>query len=82
MKSLRVTVELVDGTVTGVRRASIQHRSARAIAVPYAALRADSDWEELTKPGVYFLLGYLKAGPTVYVGQTNHLMDRLRTHRN
>jgi len=77
---LRVHVELLDGTPDGSRRAVVHQRQARAVAIPHAQMARMAEFPELSRPGVYFLLGSLRAGPTVYVGQTDSLQDRLRTH--
>lgn len=77
---LRVNVELLDGTPDGTRRAVVHQRQARAVAIPHAKIARMADFPELSRPGVYFLLGSLRAGPTVYVGQTDSLQDRLKTH--
>lgn len=82
MKSLQITVELLDGNPHGVRRSKIQHRPARAVAVPRDQISRLSEFDEFKKPGIYFLLGAVPAGPTIYVGQTDTLSDRLRTHRS
>lgn len=77
---LRVNVELLDGTPDGIRRALVHQRQARAVAIPHTQMARMAEFPELSRPGVYFLLGSLRAGPTVYVGQTDSLQDRLKTH--
>jgi len=77
---LLVRVTYVDGTPVGMRRASFSRTNTRAIAFPIESWINVRASEELSKPGVYFLVGRIKHQPVLYVGQTRHLDRRLTNH--
>lgn len=79
-KSVRIF--LPDATVTGMRHAEILNRTGQAIACPRSRLEELKNWQEASRPGVYFLfearLGDSK--PSVYVGESENVAERLLHH--
>lgn len=79
-KSIRIF--LADGNVTGIRHGEIVNWTGQAIMVPRKRYSELQDWDEASKPGVYFLFGEDDAsgGPMAYIGESENVFDRLRNH--
>lgn len=79
-KSIRVY--LADATVTGIRYAELVNWTGQAIACPRKRLSELQSWHEASKPGVYFLFEgrFGDSKPTVYVGESENVCNRLTTH--
>lgn len=80
-KSIRVF--LVDGTSTGIRTAEIVNWTGSVLAVPSLRLKDIEHRPELTRTGVYFLIGSDPETDTktsVYVGEADSILVRLKQH--
>lgn len=77
-----IQIFLPDGDPRGVRIAEITTRIVQAVQVPRLRLEAAAGRPELKHVGVYFLFGESDemAKPRVYIGQTEDLPGRLRSH--
>jgi hypothetical protein len=73
---------LPDGEPRGIRIAEITTRIVQVVQVPRARLERIMERPELDHIGVYFLIGEAagRAKPSVYIGQTEDLRTRLRSH--
>lgn len=79
-KSIRIY--LADGNVTGIRHGEIVNWTGQAVMVPRKRYAELKDWDEASKPGVYFLFGEDDASgePLAYIGESENVYDRLRNH--
>ena len=82
MEPVVITLHLVDGTSTGLRIGEIANWSGTAVAGPRSDPHEFLRRPEMSKAGVYFLLGHdsLTDRPLVYIGETENLGQRLRQH--
>lgn len=82
MDAKTIQIFLPDGEPRGIRIAEITTRIVQAVAFPRTHLERLATRPEVAHIGVYFLFGGGdgKAKPTVYIGQTEDLMGRLRSH--
>ncbi|MBW6477178.1 MAG: GIY-YIG nuclease family protein [Chromatiales bacterium] len=79
-KSIRIF--LADGNVTGIRHGEIVNWTGQALMVPRKRYAELKDWDESSKPGVYFLFGEDDASgeAMAYIGESENVYDRLRSH--
>jgi len=78
------TIELflVDGTISGIVTVELSNWSGKAIKIPRKEIKK-SKREDITLPGVYFLLREGADGSThVYIGEGENVKDRLVRHIN
>lgn len=78
------TIELflANGTNDGVVTAELSNWSGKAIKIPRIDIK-QSQREDITNPGVYFLLCENENGTTsAYIGEAENVKDRLVTHIN
>lgn len=77
-----IQIFLPSGDPRGVRVAEVTTRIVQAIEVPRKLLSDFFEMPESKQVAVYFLLGHSDSGesPTVYVGQTGNLSNRLASH--
>lgn len=82
MEAKTIQIFLPDGEPRGVRIAEITTRIVQAVAFPRTHLEKLAHREEVAHIGVYFLFGEGDgtAKPIVYIGQTEDMMGRLRSH--
>ncbi len=82
MQGTTIQIFLPDGNARGVRLAEITSRTVLAILVPRAHLDIASERPELSRVGLYFLVGEEEGGgqPLVYVGEAEDVLARLRQH--
>ena len=82
MQGKTIQIFLPDGNARGVRLAEITSRTVLAILVPRAHLDIASERPELSRVGLYFLVGEEEGGgqPLVYVGEAEDVLARLRQH--
>jgi len=81
-KGRQIKVYLDDGSVTGIRHAEIVNWTGQALAVPRNKVKSLPDWQESTKPGVYFLMGIDEASgdSAVYIGEAENVCKRIQQH--
>jgi len=75
---------VVDGDPDGIKIVNRQNWTGCCIAFPRTAWEKISGREEFRLPGVYILSGYKENSqnelPTVYVGQGDEIISRIKTH--
>lgn len=82
-RGITITNYLVDGNPEGVIFAYMSNWTGQAIKVPRNLFPNSKDYEELNKPGIYFLIGQSDENPDdklVYIGEANNISERLVTH--
>jgi hypothetical protein len=84
MRSRSIKIYLLNGDPEGIRSAQIVQSTTLAVAFRKLQLsEVKNKFDELSKAGVYLLLGYDEASfPIAYVGQSEGLAERLRFHSN
>ena len=77
-----IRIYLADGTATGIRHAELVNWTGQAIVCPRGRIGELSKWKESQRPGVYLLFGEDATGskPMAYVGEAEHVHERLKTH--
>lgn len=85
MKTNSATIKLflIDGEASGLRTAEISNWTGKAIAGPKTQVNELLERDELSRPGVYFLVGTDPAKGTrlAYIGEAEIIKDRLRSHK-
>ena len=78
----QIRIYLADGTSSGIRHAEITNWSGQALACPRARFSDLKDWQEVKRPGVYFLFGTGEesGNDAVYVGESEVVLERLSSH--
>jgi hypothetical protein len=80
---LTIEIKLPNGDPYGIRTAEITDRTVRIIEIPRSHLNDFFNMPEAKHVGIYFLIhddGVNK--PSMYIGQTSNLINRLREHDN
>lgn len=77
-KSIRIF--LVDGTPTGLRTAEIPNWTGHVVVAPRTRIQEALQRPEVSKTGVYLLVGEEAGRPIVYVGEGDCIADRVRMH--
>ncbi len=77
-----IQIYLPDGQPRGIRVAEITTRILQVVAAPRTQLDLVASRPEVKFPAVYFLFGEVEeqAKPVVYIGQTEDLVVRLKSH--
>lgn len=75
-----ITTILLDGNPKGFRQIEIGNWVGKAFVVPRAKLKEFRTREDTNKPGVYFLFGGGIEKPSVYIGQSENVAERLASH--
>lgn len=80
-KTIRIYLD--DGNVSGIRHGEIINWTGQAVCSPRTKVAQLTNWEEVTKPGVYFLFGEDEQTErqAVYIGEAENVFERLKTHR-
>jgi hypothetical protein len=79
-KSIRIF--LADAEVSGIRHAEIVNWTGQALAFPRAKVSELESWPEISRQGVYFLLGIDEetGQDAVYVGEAESVATRISQH--
>lgn len=79
-----IRIYLSDGNVSGIRHGEIVNWTGQAVACPRLRYSDLKNWPETKKPGVYFLFGPDEqgGGESVYIGEAEVVLDRLKSHIN
>lgn len=84
MKSRSINIFLLDGAPDGIRVAQIAMSTIQAIAFRRLQLtEVNNTFAELSRPGVYLLLGFDEGRPShpvAYIGESENVTARLRHH--
>lgn len=77
-----IQIFLPDGNAQSIRIADITSRMVHAIQIPRRRIKQAEQRDEVSRVGVYFLIGPSEEGrkPVVYVGESEDCMNRLRQH--
>lgn len=77
-----IRIYLADGTPSGIRHVEIVNWSGQAIWAPKSRFIELSQWEEVKKPGVYFLFERQSSDTEskVYIGESENVFNRLGDH--
>jgi hypothetical protein len=78
----QIRIYLADSSSSGVRHAEISNWTGQALACPRSRFQELRDWDEVRRPGVYFLFGSAEdtGEDAVYIGESEVVLDRLYTH--
>ncbi|WP_185290112.1 GIY-YIG nuclease family protein [Chryseobacterium lactis] len=82
-RGITITNYLVNGNPEGITMSYVSNWTGQAIKIPRNAFFDTKEFEELNKPGIYYLIGQKDENPDeilVYVGEANHLFDRIKQH--
>lgn len=78
----KITIYLADGTPSGIRHVEIVNWSGQAIYSPRSRFAELSKWDEIKRPGVYFLFERQSNDTEnkVYIGESENVIKRLNDH--
>jgi hypothetical protein len=80
-KPTSIRIFLADGTPEGIRIVEKSNWTGRAVVASRAQLAEALKRDELSRPGVYVLIGSSSSGMSrIYVGEADVLRDRLKQH--
>lgn len=84
MAGATIKIFLTNGDARSLRVADISNWNGKALAAPRTELDVLLKREELSKPGVYFLIGIdpETGKPAAYIGEAEVVNDRLKQHGN
>ncbi|MBW3469853.1 GIY-YIG nuclease family protein [Arthrospiribacter ruber] len=83
MRGITISNYLVTGDPEGVIFAYMSNWTGQAIKIPRNLFPTTKDFNELKRPGIYFLLGQDEENPEdklVYIGEANNLSERIIQH--
>ena len=82
MRPQTIQIFLPEGNPIGIKVAELTNRVITAVLIPRNKLQDAEKREEIQKHGIYFLFGETegKAKPTVYIGETDNCLERVKTH--
>ncbi|MCM1987931.1 GIY-YIG nuclease family protein [Methanococcoides seepicolus] len=77
-----ISIYLPDANPQGIKICDFLDSIVKAVSIPRAKLSDASQNQELTQPGVYFLIGEKDelGKPSIYVGESEVLLTRLNKH--
>lgn len=78
----QIRIYLADGNSSGIRHAEITNWTGQALACPRSRFQELREWDEVKRPGVYFLFGPNEetGEDAVYIGEAEVVLERLYTH--
>ena len=79
-KAKTIQIFLPDGNPRSIRIAEISSRTVAAIQIPRSKLEDAAKRKELNNVGVYLLFGESESKPSVYIGEAENSLARLRQH--
>jgi hypothetical protein len=82
-RGITISNYLATGDPEGVIFTYMSNWTGQAIKIPRNLFSSAKDFNELKRPGIYFLIGQDENNPDdklVYVGEANNLSERLVTH--
>lgn len=82
-RGITITNYLVTGNPEGVILAYMSNWTGQAVKIPRNLFVEARDYEEIQRPGIYFLIGLNEDNPDdklVYVGEANNISERLLYH--
>lgn len=82
-RGITITNYLVNGNPEGVILAYMSNWTGQAIKIPRNLFPESKEYEEINRPGIYFLIGQNEDNPDdkiVYIGEANNISERLIYH--
>lgn len=82
-RGITITNYLVTGDPEGITSSFVSNWTGQSIKIPRNSFFETKNFPELNRPGIYYLIGANEDNPEetiIYIGETNHLFDRLSTH--
>lgn len=82
-RGITVTNYLVNGNPEGIILSYVSNWTGQAIKIPRNSFFDAKGFEEINRPGVYYLIGFNQDNPDetlVYIGEANHLFERITAH--
>lgn len=78
----QIRIYLADENHSGIRHAEITNWTGQALACPRSKFQELREWEEIKRPGVYFLFGANEetGQDAVYIGEAEVVLERLLSH--
>ena len=78
----QIRIYLADNSVSGIRHGEITNWTGQALACPRSRFQELREWDEVKRPGVYFLFGLDEetGDEAVYIGEAEVVLDRLYSH--
>ncbi|MFZ5674336.1 MAG: GIY-YIG nuclease family protein [Pseudomonadota bacterium] len=76
----KLILHFVDGTPEGLIQAELMNWSGSILRVPRAQLAEALSLQEAGAPGVYVLMGDIDGEATAYIGETDEIRTRIKTH--
>lgn len=78
----QIRIYLADGSPSGIRHAEVTNWTGQALTCPRSRFQELRDWDELKRPGVYFLFGTAEDSgeDAVYIGEAEVVLDRVYSH--
>lgn len=77
-----IRIYLADGTPSGIRHIEIVNWSGQAVYCPRSRFAELAKWDEIKRPGVYFLFERQSndSDNRVYIGESENVIKRLNNH--
>lgn len=75
-----IQIFLPDGNPRSIKIAEITSRTVQAVLFPRSKIEEASSRNELNNVGVYLLFGPNENKPSVYIGEAENVMQRLKQH--
>lgn len=82
-RGITITNYLINGNPEGISMSYVSNWTGQAIKIPRNAFFDTKEFQELNRPGVYYLIGNNSENPDetlIYIGEANHLYDRIIAH--
>ena len=78
----QIRIYLADGSPSGIRHAEVTNWTGQALTCPRSRFQELQDWDELKRPGVYFLFGTAEDSgeDAVYIGESEVVLSRVYAH--
>lgn len=80
----QIRIYLADNSPSGIKHAEITNWTGQALACPRSRFQDLRYWQEVKRPGVYFLFGHddETGDDSVYIGEAEIVAERLASHIN
>lgn len=82
-RGITITNYLVSGNPEGISLSYVSNWTGQAIKIPRNSFIDAKEFNELNRPGIYYLIGFNEENPDeilVYIGEANHLFERISAH--
>jgi hypothetical protein len=82
-RGITITNYLVNGNPEGISLSYVSNWTGQAIKIPRNSFFDTKNFPELSRPGIYYLIGYNIENPEetlIYIGEANNLFERITSH--